>query len=106
MEMIDNIVISIHVEYKKNITEIEKKHQDAETLAKEMNLKVNKLESNLSSLEARWKRDVEIRENTVTSLREIIRNICEDVRMGREPRNQSQIEVELSFPRLPSNIQV
>ena len=80
------------------------RHQDAQTLVREAKVKIHKLECDLLSLEAKWKRDIEIRENTVTSLREIIRNIREDGRMGREPRNQSQIEVESPFPTLPTNI--
>ena len=82
------------------------RHQDAQTLVREAKVKIHKLECDLSSLEARWKRDMEIRENTVLSLREIIKNICEDVRMGKEPRNPSPIEFEASFPTLPTNIRV
>ena len=69
-------------------------------------MKMKQMECELSSLKAKWRSDMEIRENTVSTLRNIIKNVREDIRLGKEPRGPSPIEYETSFPALPTNIRV
>ena len=79
METIDKLVISIHVEYKKTISDIEEKHGEAQSFATETNMRMKQMECELSSLKAKWRSDMEIRENTVSTLRNIIKNVREDI---------------------------
>ena len=106
IEMIDKLVISIHVEYKKTIAEMTTNMEKMQNRLKELEQKMKEAQSNLSTQIARWKRDVEIGENTVSSLRQIIRNICEDVQLGKEPRQPLPIKSDMSFPTLTTDIRV
>ena len=58
---------------------MEEKHREAQSSVKETNKKVKQMECELSSLKAKWRSDLEIRENTVSTLQNIIKNVCEDI---------------------------